>query len=226
MTSPDAGKLDFEDLDLAEWLKRHGRKASIATGVLAVLAVGTWLYVASARRKESFAAQELVRARSSAESGNLPLASADLSRLIERFGGTRAADEATIMLNQLRLLQDQRDVAVTALQEFVRGRHDDDIKASAYALLAGGLEDQGKLREAGEAYRQASARARLDFLKAGYLLDAGRTLAAGGDSAGAKTAYGEVLTRYPELDQAAEARVRLGELGGQTPDASKAARPS
>ncbi len=225
MTSPDAGKSDLEDLDLAEWLQKHGRTAAIVGGAVALVAAGTWLYLASAKRKEQFAAQELVRARASAESGNLPLASADLTRLIERFGGTDAADEGVILLNQLRLLQGQRDVAITALQEFVRGRHGADVEASAYGLLAGGLEDQGKLREAGQAYREASAKARLDFLKAGYLLDAGRALAAGGDSTGAKAAYAEVLERYGELDQAAEARVRLAELGGTVPESQRAARP-
>jgi len=182
-----------------------------------LLASAIFLYKTSQARKESFAAQELMQARNSAESGNLPLAAADLSKLADRFSGTRAADEASILLNQVRMVQGQRDVAVNALQQFVRGRHADYVLASAYALLGGGLEDQGKAKDAGEAYRQASAKAELDFQKAQYLLDAGRAFTVAGDSTAAKAAYGEVLNKFGRIDQAAEARVRMAELGGTVP---------
>ena len=215
-TTPQATTVR-EDLDFSEWLEKHGRTAAIIGISLVVLAAAVWLFLASGRRKEAFAAADLARARATAESGNLPLAASDLTRLSERFGGTRAGDEAVVLLNQIRLLQGQRDVAVTSLQEFVRTGANDDAKASAYGLLAGGLEDQGNYREAAEAYRQASQLAKVDFLRAGYLLEAGRTFALAGDTAAARTAYGDVLTRYDSLDQAAEARVRLGEIGGTVP---------
>lgn len=207
----------LEQLEFAELARKHSRRVSIGAGILVVLAAGVWLYVTSAQRKEAFASQALSQARAAAEAGNLPLAASDLARLIERFEGTRAASEAVVVLNQIRLLQGQRDVAVNALREFVRTRQRAYVKASAYALLGAALEDQGKPREAGGAYRQAAAEAELDFLKAQYLLDAGRALAAGADTAGAREAYREVLTRYSELDQAAEARVRMAEIGGEVP---------
>ena len=217
MTSPQTASSSTQDFDLADWASRNGRNVAIGAGILVVLGGGFWLYTTSAQRKESFAAQELMQARNSAESGNMPLAASDLSKLIDRFGGTRAADEAAILLNQIRLVQGQRDVAVNALQQFVRERHPDDVLASAYGLLGAALEDQGKRKEAGDAYRQASDKARLDFLKASSLLDAGRAYATAGDSADAKAAFTDVLKRFARLDQAAEARVRLSELGGTVP---------
>lgn len=214
-TGPKAGTpVQLGDQDWTAWLQQHGRTAALAAGTVVVVAAAAWLYVSSSARKESFASQALTQARASAESGNLPLAASDLNRLTDRFGGTRAADEAVILLSQIRLIQGQRDAAVQSLQQFVRGAHADYVKASAYALLGGGLEDQGKLQEAGSAYREASRAARLDFLKAQYLIDAGRTLAASGDTAGARAAYGEVLQNYGELQQAFEARVRMAEIGG------------
>jgi len=208
----------LQEMDLQAVLKQHGRTLGIGAAVVVIAAAAAWLYISSERRKENFAARELDQARSEAEAGNLPLASSDLARLIERFRGTRAAGQAVIVLNQIRLIQGQRDVAVNDLQQFVRSGLPDYVAASAYGLLGGGLEDQGKLREAGAAYRQAAGKAELDFLKAGYLLDAGRALAAAGDSAGAKAAYGEILSKYGSLDQAAEARVRMAELGGTVPE--------
>jgi len=210
----------LQHMDLQAVLKQHGQKLAIGAAVVVIAAAAGWLYMSSEQRKENFASRELTQARSEAEAGNLPLAASDLSRLIERFRGTRAAGQAVIVLNQIRLIQGQRDVAVNDLQQFVRSGVPDYIAASAYGLLGGGLEDQGKLREAGAAYREAAGKAQLDFLKAGYLLDAGRALAAAGDSAGARAAYGEVLSKFGSLDQAAEARVRLSELGGTAPQSA------
>ena len=216
-TSPTKAVAVDEELDLQDWIARYGRKTAIGAGIAVVVAAVVFLFLSSAKRKEAFASQELLQARNSAEAGNLPLAASDLSRLIERFGGTRSADEAVILLNQIRLVQGQRDVAINALQQFVGGSHPAEIKASAYGLLGAGLEDNGKPKDAGDAYRQASNSARLDFLKAQYLLDAGRAFTAANDSAGAKSAYSEILDKFGRLDQAAEARVRMAEIGGTVP---------
>ena len=217
MTAPDTIGSKLDDLNVAVWAKQNGRNLAIGGGILAVLVSVVFLYKTSQTRKESFASQELMQARNAAESGNLPLAASDLSKLVDRFGGTAAADEASILLNQIRMVQGQRDVAVIALQQFVRARHPDYVAASAYSLLGAGLEDQGKARDAAEAYRQASNKARLDFQKAQYLLDAGRAFTVAGDSTAAKAAYNEVLTKFGRLDQAAEARVRMAEMGGTVP---------
>ena len=212
-------KAPTAERDWGEWIKEHSRDVLLAVGVVAVVAVGVWLYITSEARKESFAAQSLNKARGDAQAGDLSLAAYDLSQLIDRYGGTKAADEGSILLNQVRLVQGgpQTEAAVKSLQTFVQKGHPAYILASAWQLLGGGLEQERKYREASEAYKKASAAARYDFLKAQNLLDAGRTLAIAGDSAGARAAYGEVLEKYGTLNQAAEARVRMGELGGTVP---------
>jgi TolA-binding protein len=222
MTAPKAApQLRMDDESFAEFMQKNGRKLAIGAGAVAVLAVGLWLYQSSERRKETFASQELMSARASAEAGNLPLAASDLTRLIDRFGGSKAADEGVILLNQIRLVQGQRDVAINALQQFVRSGHDKHITASAYGLLGGGLEDKGQPKDAAEAYRRAADNAELDFLKAQFLIDAGRAYTAAHDTASARRSYGEVLDKWPRIDQAAEARVRLAEIGGVVPPMPK-----
>jgi tetratricopeptide (TPR) repeat protein len=216
-----SGTVPVAQRDWGVWFKEHARQVGYAAGAVAVLAVAVWLYVTSQARKQAYADEALGQARATAEAGNLPLAANDLARLIDRYGGTRAADEAGVLLNEVRLLQGQgqTDIAVKDLQAFVQKSHPKYVLASAWSLLGGGLENQRKFRDAAEAYRHAAEQAPHDFLKAQYLLDVGRVLAAGGDSAGARAAYGEVLDKYGELAQAAEARVRLGEVGGTAPEA-------
>src|SRR5262245_3684961 len=120
MSAPDGARsFSPDEFDLNEWLRVHGRKTAWTVGILAAVAAGTWLYISSENRKEAFASQALMQARSEAESGNLPLAATDLTRLIERFGGTDAADQAVVLLNQTRLVQGQKDIAINALRQFV-----------------------------------------------------------------------------------------------------------
>ena len=221
-TTPGTGT---EVRDWGQWTAQNGRNLVVGAVVVAALGAAFWWYRVTQDRKEAFASQALERARGAAESGNLPFAASELARVHDRFVGTRAGDQAAILLAQVRLTQGQVAEGVNGLQSFVAGRHADYVEASAYSLLGSGLEDQGKLREAADAYRRASESARLDFLKAGYLIDAGRVLAAVGDTAGARAALGEVLEKYGELDQSSEARVRMGELGGVAPPLPRTSRP-
>ena len=205
--------------DWGQWFKEHTRDILVGIGAVVVVAAAAWLYVTSENRKETFAAQALAKARGDAEAGDLPLAAYDLSQLSDRYSGTKAADQGAVLLGEVRLVQGgtQVDAAVKGLQAFVAKKHADYILASAWALLGAGLEQQNKYREAAQAYRKAAAAIPYDFLKAQYLLDAGRTLAVAGDSAEARKAYADVIEGFGALGQASEARVRLGELGGTAP---------
>jgi len=214
--APAAGRRDWQD-----WTRKNIRRVGIGAGIVVVVVGAVLAYLASERRKEAFAAQALSQAWSTVESGNMALAANDLSRLVERYAGTQASDEAFVLLSELRLLGGQDDVAVRTLQQFVGRRHPKYFLSSAYALLGGGLENQSKFAEAARAYRSAADAAELGFLKAQYLIDAGRAFVLAKDTASAKAALGEVLAKYGELSQSAEARVRMGEIGGEVPPAPK-----
>ncbi|HXY39513.1 MAG TPA: tetratricopeptide repeat protein [Vicinamibacteria bacterium] len=205
--------------DWGQWIKDHQREVLLAIGAVAVVAAAAWMYVTSEGRKEAFAAQALSKARGDAQAGDIPLTAYDLTQLIDRYSGTKAADEGIVMLAQVRLVQGgaQVDQAVRTLRTFLQSSHPDYAMGSAWALLGSGLEQQHKYRDAAQAYLKAAEVSPYDFLKAQNLLDAGRTLSVAGDSAGARKAYSDVIERFGQLNQSAEARVRLGELGGTEP---------
>ena len=211
-TTPVAGR------DWGEFFKAHAREVGYGAAAVAIVGAAVWMYVTSEARKQSFAAQALTQARGEAEAGNLPLAANDLTRLVDRYSGTRAADDGQVLLNEVRLLMGRTDAAVEDLQKFVAKGHPKEILASGWSLLGGGLESKRKYKDAAHAYRQAAEIATHDFLRAQALLDAGRVLTISGDTVGARTAYGELLQKYGELPQAAEARVRMGEVGGTVPE--------
>jgi len=194
------------------WYQRHGRYVLAGIVILAVLALAAWFVMASGKRKEEFAARSLNQARAAAEAGNLPLASSELQRLISAYQGTDAASEAVITLNQVRMVNGQSELAVVGLREFLAGKPKQQYVPPASGLLGAALENSKHWVEAANAYTQASKAADVDYLKAEYLVDAGRAFREGGRSEDAAKAYRTVLQKYFRTPSVTEAEVRLAEL--------------
>ncbi|HWN18879.1 MAG TPA: tetratricopeptide repeat protein [Gemmatimonadales bacterium] len=194
------------------WYQRHQRYLLAGIAVLAVLALAAWFIMASGRRKEEFAARSLNQARTAAEAGNLPLASSELQRLISAYKGTDAASEAVITLNQVRMVNGQSELAAVGLREFLAGKPEPKYVAPATGLLAAALENSRKWIEAANAYTQASNVSDVEYLKAKYLVDAGRAFREGGRLEDATKAYRTVLQKYPKAPSVTEAEVRLAEV--------------
>jgi outer membrane protein assembly factor BamD (BamD/ComL family) len=180
--------------------------------VLALLVLTAWFVIASGKRKEEFAGRSLNQARAAAEAGNLPLASSELQRLISAYKGTDAASEAVITLNQVRMVNGQSELAVVGLREFLAGKPKAQFVPPATGLLGAALENSKRWIEAASAYTQASNAADVDYLKAKYLVDAGRAFREGGRLEDAAKAYRTVLQKYPKAPSVTEAEVRLAEL--------------
>lgn len=194
------------------WYRDHQRQLMGAVAILAVIAVIGWFVMESGKRKEQFASRSLNQARAAAEAGNLPLASSELQKLISAYKGTDAASEAVITLNQVRMINGQNELAVAGLREFLATKPASKYLAPANGLLAAALENSRRWEDAATAYAQASAMAEVDYLRAKYLVDAGRAYREGGKIAEAQRAYRTVVQKYAETPSMTEAQVRLAEL--------------
>ena len=194
------------------WYKNRQRYIMAAAIIAAAIAVVAWFIVASGRRKEEFAARSLNQARTAAEAGNLPLASSELQKLISAYKGTDAASEAVITLNQVRMINGQNELAVVGLREFLNGKPPEQYRTPASGLLAAALENAKQWEEAGKAYTQASNMSEVEYLKAQYLVDAGRAYRLGGKLEEATRAYRTILQKYPKSNSVTEAQVRLAEI--------------
>ena len=194
------------------WYQNRQRQLLAGLVILAVIILVAWFLVASAQRKEEFAARSLNQARAAAEAGNLPLASSELQKLIAAYDGTDAASEAVITLNQVRMVNGQSELAVVGLRDFIAGEPPEQYQTPAYGLLAAALENSKRWVEAGNAYTEASNTAGVEYLKAKYLVDAGRAFRQGGRIDDAARVYRTVLQKYPSSPSVTEAEVRLAEL--------------
>jgi len=194
------------------WYRDRQRHLLGAIIVLAAAAVVGWFVLDSRTRKEEFAARSLNQARSAAEAGNLPLASSELQKLITTYKGTDAATEAVITLNQVRMVNGQNELAAVGLKEYLATKPPAKYVAPASGLLGAALENSKQWAEAGNAYNQASRAADVSYLKAHYLIDAGRAFRLGGKTEEAKQAYRTIVQKYPDSPSFTEAQVRLAEL--------------
>ena len=194
------------------WYKNRRRHIIAAAAIVAAIAAVAWFVVASGKRKEEFAARSLNQARTAAEAGNLPLASSELQKLISAYKGTDAASEAVITLNQVRMVNGQNELAVVGLREFLNSNPPEQYRTPATGLLAAALENAKQWDEAGKAYTRAANTAEVEYLKAQYLVDAGRAYRLGGKLEEAARSYRTILQKYPKSSSVTEAQVRLAEI--------------
>jgi len=201
-----------EPVSATSWLRDPKRQAAAGAIAAAVIALGVWFVVTSGRRKEEFASRVLSQALATADKGNLPQASSELQRVIQTYGGTDAASEAVLALNQIRMAAGQSELAAVNLREFVAKKPAPRFTAQAYGLLGTADENTKKYEDAGRAYEQAAASAELAYIKAGYLINAGRAYRLAGKSQDAIRVYRTVVEKYAGSPSVTEAQVRLGEL--------------
>ncbi|MGH7607100.1 MAG: tetratricopeptide repeat protein [Gemmatimonadales bacterium] len=193
------------------WVKDHRR---LATWIGAALVIGAVLLVwtiSSSRRSEQIAGRQLQGARFAFESENWPLAASELARITENYASTNAAQEARLLLAQVRLRQGQAQEAVHVLGDFAPGA-DAAYAAKAYGLLGAAYENLGRPREAAEAYQAGAEESRMTFLEAQLISDAARAWTAAQDTARAVAAYRRILEDFPDAAVVTEAKVRLAEL--------------
>lgn len=198
----------------APWYRDRNRQLLAGGVVLALAALVTWFVVTSGRRKEEFASRSLSQARATAEAGNLPLASSELQKLIQTYKGTDAANEAVITLNQVRLVNGQAELAAVGLRDFLGSKPPAKYVAPANGLLGTSFEMARKWPDAADAYMRASEAADVEFLKASYLLEAGRAYMEAGKKDEAAAAYRTVIQKHPKSSSMTEAQVRLAEMTG------------
>jgi predicted negative regulator of RcsB-dependent stress response len=196
---------------LVEWVKGHRRGAIYVAALLAIAAALFLWNLLSARTEEQNASRQLEQGLLAFGSKNYPLAASVLSRVVENYSGTHAAEQGNILLAQVRLAQGQPQLAIDILKRFAP-KADRNYRAQAYGLLGAAYEDAKQPRDAAVAYGQAAAAAPYPFLRAQYLSDAGRAWVAAGDTAQALAAYRAIVQQPDSTSAVGEAKVRLGEL--------------
>jgi predicted negative regulator of RcsB-dependent stress response len=210
MTSPFTTEDRTESV--FEWFQSHSREAGWAAVFVVAIGAGGWFYLRSKDLKNTRAERAYFEAQRSVAAGNLPLAESDLRKMVERYDGTPSAIEGRLQLAQVLYQQGKFQQGVDELK-----KKEDDIGSDAafgssvHTVIAGGLEQLKKFREAAAEYEAAAKAARFDSDRQRYLALAATAYATAGDTAKSKQMWTD-LGKDSKGTVAGEARVRLGEL--------------
>ena len=214
MTSPNIpARQRSADESAGDWMLLHKRELSWAVLALAVIIAGFWFYERSQSIKSQHAEAAYFQARQSAAAGNLPLAVSDLKKVVARYEGTSAGTQAAISLAQALYDQKKFKDGIDVLKK-VEAKAPDQFRPSIHVIEAAGYEELKDFTAAAEQYKLAALATPFPVDKAKFQAGAARDYMAAGKTDQAKAIWTE-LAKDETSAEAAEARVRLGELTAQ-----------
>ncbi len=198
---------------VVDWMEKNKKLLTYAGVAVGVIAVGTWLFIETGRRKESAASDALDQARSALESGNLPAASGAFQRVATSYSGTDAAYQAELGLNEVRLASGQVQLAVDELRKFADRGPPAFYASGAWAMMGGALENLKKFDEAAKAYTRAADLAVEEYRRVDALIGVARAGRLAGKEKEAIDVLRGVVSKFgKDVPGVAEAKVRLAEL--------------
>lgn len=183
-------------LEGSVWIKENARTLVIALVALIVLTLGFVYYRSTSARLRDVAETELTTIRQTVLAGNAALAVRDLETFLDRFGGTKAAEEARLLLGRAYLDNGEPQKAIDLFQNEV-GDLGTPMGVQAGMLLAGAYEMAAQPDQAIATYLRIGERARFDYQKQLALDNAARIRFERGDAAGAVELYDRILQIVP-----------------------------
>lgn len=193
---------------IGDWIRLHGRQVGLGAIAIAVVVAATMLVKSSNDKKGASAYRALSDAQRSVASGNLPLAAADLQKLVSQYGSTSAGNEGRLLLAQVYFQQNKIADGMKVLDDVGGGSA---TAASVHALRAAGLEQSGKPAEAAAEYLKAADATTLNSEKENHRADAARAYAAANKKEEALKLW-QAMADDPSSPLNGEAKLRIGEL--------------
>ncbi|HMF86471.1 MAG TPA: tetratricopeptide repeat protein [Gemmatimonadaceae bacterium] len=207
---PSRQRFGADEDSIGDWALLHRRELTWALIAVAVLLGGFWFYQRSQSIKAQRAESAYFQARQSAAAGNLQLAVSDLRKVVARYEGTRSGTQAALMLAQTLFDQKQFKEGLEVLKK-AEASASDDFRSSIHVLEAAGYEELKDYVAAAAQFKLAAQSTEFPVDKAKYQAAAARDYMAAGKTDDAKAIWTE-LSKDEAHPEAAEARVRLGEL--------------
>jgi predicted negative regulator of RcsB-dependent stress response len=194
-STPDDGEDVFigRMMELTIWARKNTQALILGGVALALIIVAGIYYVNFRTTTSTQATEELSQIQQLAAAGEIEGAKSELTRFLDRFGGTRQAVEARLLLGELHLQRGQADEAIAALEPAARSLRRNPVALQAAMLLGAAYEDGGRPQEAEETYLRVADRAELAFQVQDALDSAARIRADRGDYAGAGELYRQIL---------------------------------
>jgi len=199
-------------LEFTAWARSNTQVLIGLVAVLVMLVLGGVYYLNHRTNVRVQAVGQLEAIQQTMEMGQRDAARTELNQFLERFGGTRYAHEARMLLGQLALEGGDPQEAIRVLEP-VGGALGDPVAQQAAFLLASAYEDAGRAEEAERLYLELARRVDLRFQVRDALAAAARIRTDQGNAAGAAELYRRILETLDADDQGrAVFEMRLAEV--------------
>ncbi len=195
-----------------DWFHINSRWITIGAIVVAVVAFGVWFVQRKNLNEMISADRQLVVAKQSLASGNVPLAEADLKKVADKYADKAAGAEAGLLLAQVKFERGDFAGATTGLRDLAAKVSSGPNAASVRGLLGDALAQQDKAADAAVEYEKAAAATTMPNEKSFWEAKASRAYLDAGKTAEARKLLEALAAQSANEAVATEARVRLGEL--------------
>ena len=218
MTHPisDAGATTAQPKaeSFVDWFHINSRVISIGAFAVVAIAFGVWFVQRQSLNETISSDKQLLTAKQSLNSGNAPLAEADLKKVVDRYADKPAGIEAGLLLAQIKLDKSDYQGAVTDLKALSSKVSSGPSAAPIRGLLGDAVAQLGKPADAAVEYVKAAGLAAGPNEKGFWMAKAGRSDLDAGKTAEARRIFEDLAAQHDNEAMAAEARVRLGEITG------------
>jgi predicted negative regulator of RcsB-dependent stress response len=209
-------------LGTSAWAKENSTRLIVGVITVAVLLGAFLLYRNKQGVLRDRAETQLTAIRQTVLSGNAALAARDLETWIASYGGTRAADEARLLLGRAYLDNGEPARAIELLSAAVRDLADPLAVAGAF-MLAAAYEASAQADLAVEEYLRIASGAPHDYQVHDALESAARIRLQTGDPVGAVEVYDRLLEAMGEANpQRAVVELRRAEAAARARGAAPA----
>jgi TolA-binding protein len=199
--------------------EKYGKQASYVLLAIIVIIGGYLAYrnfVAEPKEKAAseaiFHAEEYYRLDSTRLALNGDAINPGFLKVISKYGGTKAANEATFLAGSCYLKLGDFNNAVKYLKDF--STPDKLVQERAYGLLGDALSEQNKKEEAAEQYKKAGTYFEKDELfSPEYLFRSGYLYESLGKTQDAIAMYKLIKDKYPTSQRGADIDKYLARLG-------------
>ena len=203
--------LELDTDSLLDAFVARQREIMIGTIVVLATAGGLFLWRQSELKKADRADQAFREAANNFYAGDLPLAKADLQKMVGRYSGTTAGIQGSMMLAQIFYQDSNWTEGVKVLQTAQGSSAARPFASALEALMAAGYADLKRYDDAAKHYGAASDKAEFGADKDLYRADAARMLVLAGKKDEARKIWADIAARE-DSPLWGESHVRLGEL--------------
>ncbi len=195
-----------------DWFHINSRMMSVGAIVVVGIAFGVWFVQRTALNETISSDRQLLTAKQSLNSGNAPLAEADLKKVVEKYADKPAGAEAGLLLAQIKLDKGDYQGAVADLKSLSGKVSSGPSSASIRGLLGDAVAQLGKPADAAAEYQRAAGLTAGPNEKGFWLAKAARAYLEAGKTAEGRKIFEELATQHDNEAMATEARIRLGEI--------------